>query len=90
MHPAIQTLRNALGYAKFKNDEIRDSTLNLVTTIGHELQTEEYEPGAAVESAQNQLEDALNNADNASEAVDIAIENAVAGAIDTDEAETTA
>lgn len=75
MHPVIQTLKNALGYAKFADGDVRDATLELVDQIGTDL-APEYEQGTAVDEAVNNLETALNNTDSASEDTDAAIKNA--------------
>lgn len=72
MHPVIQTLKNALAYAKFADDDVRDATLELVDQIGTDL-APEYEQGSTVDDAVNVLEEALNNTDSVSEDTDAAI-----------------
>lgn len=75
MHPALNTLRNALAYARFGDDDVRDATLNLVDELGTDLQPE-YEPGTTVEEAVTELEGAMASADVSMEDIDAAIKKA--------------
>lgn len=90
MHPVIQTLKNALGYAKFADGDVRDATLELVDQIGADLQPD-YEQGSTVDEAVNTLEEALNNTDSVSEETDAAIKEGARSASpkDSDEDEPT-
>lgn len=87
MHPAMQTLRNALAYAKFSDGDLRDATLEVVDQIGVELQEEDYELGPQAEGAVAELETCLNNIDSSSEATDEAIRTAASEAGEEDEEE---
>jgi hypothetical protein len=88
MHPTIAAIKNALGYAKFSDGDVKDATLNLVTQLGDDLDpgNVDYEPGSMVEAAQKELEEALNNTDSSSEDTDDAIRNASTEDDDEDEA----
>lgn len=76
MHPAIQTLKNALGYAKFADPDLKEAVDGLVDQVGSELEDESYEQGSGVELAMREVEDVLNRTDSSIEDTDEAIRNA--------------
>lgn len=89
MHPAIQTLRNALAYAYFKTDDIKDETLDLVDKIGIDLDVAnaDYEPGPDVVEAVDTLEQTLNETDSATEDTNAALAEAKGDAVEDEEEE---
>jgi hypothetical protein len=60
----IARLREALGYAKFTNVEVKEATLDLIKTIETDLTVEStYEPSTETETAEKSLAEVMNDAD---------------------------
>lgn len=76
MHPVMAAIKNALGYAKFTNEDVKDATIELVEQAGVDLQGDDYEPGTTVEQAMTTLNEALDSTDLVTEETNAAIKNA--------------
>lgn len=67
MIEAIKKLQEALAYAKFEDDSIKKSALNLLRELDTDLTAEDYEPGSAIEEATQAVADAIDATDSKKE-----------------------
>lgn len=68
MIEATKKLQEALAYAKFEDEAIKKSALNLLRELDTDLTAEDYEPGSAIEEATTALADAIDATDSQKEA----------------------
>jgi len=85
----VDLIEDALAYADFSNTDIEASLKKHVKQLSDDLDQVGYEPSTDTETTEVELENALNEADEASEDLEAVLEDAAAsGGADDEEDET--
>ncbi len=63
MHVSIKVLKQALSYAKFPTDEIKQATRSFINDLGDNLEECDYEQPPFIDSSAAKLQNILNEYD---------------------------
>jgi hypothetical protein len=63
----VKTFRLALAYAKFDSKEVKAGLTKLVDDYDRDMEECNYEPSAATEKSEKELQETMNEVDQASE-----------------------
>lgn len=86
----VDVIEDALAYADFSNSDIEAALKKHIKQLSDDLDQVGYEPSTDTEISEVELEDALNEADEASEDLEAVLEDAAAsGGVDDDEEDET-